>query len=567
MLSFRGTSALTPFRRRKLFEELRGVAPGLTGLSAEFVYFADAPGLDAEATRRLEALLPLGAPESIPDGRLCLVVPRLGTLSPWASKATDIAHGCGLAAVKRLERGIAYRLAGNLADGAFERAAAKLHDRMTQAVLERLEDAERLFEQARPRRFSRVPVLAEGKNALVRANGELGLALADDEVDYLVQSFRGLGRDPTDVELMMFAQANSEHCRHKIFKADFVIDGVAEERSLFGMIQNTFERSPGGTLSAYSDNAAVLEGSPARRFFPDPTSRVYVTATEPSHLVVKCETHNHPTAISPFPGASTGAGGEIRDEGATGQGAKPKAGISGFTVSHLRIPGFSQPWEGEGPGKPGRIVSALDIMTEGPLGGAAFANEFGRPAILGWFRTFEQPVTTAGGAEWRGYHKPIMLAGGIGAVRPMHVKKKPIPAGAAVVVLGGPALLIGLGGGAASSMATGASTESLDFASVQRDNPEMERRCQEVIDRCNALADSTPILSIHDVGAGGLSNAVPELVHDAGRGATLDLRAIPSAEPGMSPLELWCNEAQERYVLAIEPARLEDFRAICARER
>ena len=569
MLWFRGRSALTPFRQKKLLAELGELTSGIEGLSAEYAYFVDTNAeLDADSKRRLEALLPLAlALDASPSGRLALVVPRLGTLSPWASKATDIAHGCGLLGVRRLERGIAYRLQGTLAAAGLEQVLGKLHDRMTQTVLERIEDAARLFERAEPRRFASVPLLRAGRAALVRANGELGLALADDEIDYLVQSFTELGRDPTDVELMMFAQANSEHCRHKIFKADFVIDGVAQERSLFGMIQNTFEVSPAGTLSAYRDNAAVLEGSQALSFFPDPASRIYGTTPEAAHLVVKCETHNHPTAISPHPGASTGAGGEIRDEGATGRGAKPKAGLTGFTVSHLRIPGFLQPWEGEGPGKPERIVSALEIMTDGPLGGAAFANEFGRPAVLGWFRTFEQSVDAAAGPEWRGYHKPIMLAGGVGNVRPMHVHKREIGVGAALVVLGGPALLIGLGGGAASSMATGTSSELLDFASVQRDNPEMERRCQEVIDRCNALGEATPILSIHDVGAGGLSNAVPELVHDAGRGARLELRAIPSAEPGMSPLELWCNEAQERYVLAIEPGRLDAFRAICERER
>jgi phosphoribosylformylglycinamidine synthase len=569
MLWFRGRPALTPFRQEKLARELREIAPDLSGLAAEYVYLVDEDGeLDAEARGRLQALLPLAPPSStLEAGLLALVVPRIGTLSPWASKATDIAHGCGLSTVRRIERGIAYFLSGSLPPPTVEALRRRLCDRMTETVLDHIDEAARLFERARPRAFDRVPLGASGREALVRANVELGLALADDEIDYLVHAFAELGRDPSDVELMMFAQANSEHCRHKIFKADFVIDGVGEERSLFRMIQNTFEHSPKGTISAYSDNAAVLEGSVARRFFPDSASRIYASVSETTHLVVKCETHNHPTAISPHPGASTGAGGEIRDEGATGQGAKPKAGVTGFSVSHLRIPGFVQPWEGDGPGKPERIVSAFDIMTEGPLGGAAFANEFGRPAILGWFRTFEQPVETKAGAEWRGYHKPIMLAGGVGNVRPMHTHKRPIPAGAAVVVLGGPALLIGLGGGAASSMATGASSEALDFASVQRDNPEMERRCQEVIDRCNALGDATPILSIHDVGAGGLSNAVPELVHDAGRGARLELRAIPSAEPGMSPLELWCNEAQERYVLAIEPGRLDDFRAICERER
>jgi phosphoribosylformylglycinamidine synthase len=570
MRSLRGGPALTPFRRGKVLGSLRERAPAVAEVEALHVYFVDAePGAGPDLETRVRELLSLeSSPVASTAPALELwVVPRLGTISPWSSKATDIARSCGLNAVRRVERGTLYRLIGaeHLGDAEIGPLAALLHDRMTQTVLRRERDAEQLFRRAEPRPYSTVPLLAGGRDALVRANQELGLALAEDEIDYLVTSFGELGRDPTDVELMMFAQANSEHCRHKIFKADFVIDGVAQPRSLFGMIQNTHRASPEGTLSAYSDNAAVLEGAVGARFFPDPASRVYGSRTEPIHYLAKCETHNHPTAISPHPGASTGSGGEIRDEGATGQGAKPKAGVTGFSVSHLRIPGFVQPWETVDYGKPDRIVSALDIMIDGPLGGAAFNNEFGRPAVAGYFRTFELP--TEGGAELRGYHKPIMLAGGIGSIRPDHVLKKQVPEGAKIIVLGGPAMLIGLGGGAASSMASGASQADLDYASVQRDNPEMQRRCQEVIDRCNALGEETPIYSIHDVGAGGLSNAVPEIVNDWGRGARLELRAIPNAEPGMSPLEIWCNEAQERYVLAVDAAKLDAFEAICERER
>jgi phosphoribosylformylglycinamidine synthase len=549
---------------------LRERAPRIKELEALHVYFVDAePEAGPELDAQLRELLSLeGAPAGASSPALELwVVPRLGTISPWSSKATDIARSCGLSAVRRIERGTLYRLLGGagLSEAEIEKLAAVLHDRMTQTVLRRESDAEQLFRRAEPRPYSTVPILAGGRESLVRANQELGLALAEDEIDYLIASFGELGRDPTDVELMMFAQANSEHCRHKIFKADFVIDGVPQPRSLFGMIQNTHRASPQGTLSAYSDNAAVLEGTFGARFFPDPETRIYGARPELIHYLAKCETHNHPTAISPHPGASTGSGGEIRDEGATGQGAKPKAGVTGFSVSHLRIPGFVQPWETVDYGKPDRIVSALDIMIDGPLGGAAFNNEFGRPAVAGYFRSFE--LSTEGGAELRGYHKPIMLAGGIGSIRPDHVHKKEVPPGAKIVVLGGPAMLIGLGGGAASSMASGASQADLDYASVQRDNPEMQRRCQEVIDRCNALGPETPIYSIHDVGAGGLSNAVPEIVNDSGRGARLELRAIPSAEPGMTPLEIWCNEAQERYVLAVDAEKLATFQAICERER
>jgi phosphoribosylformylglycinamidine synthase len=441
-----------------------------------------------------------------------------------------------------------------------------LHDRMTQTVFRRFDEAEALFQHAEPAPYQTVDVLAGGRDALVRADRELGLALAADEIDYLVENFRALDRDPSDIELMMFAQANSEHCRHKIFNADYSVDGVAQQRSLFQMIRNTHAISPDGVLSAYSDNCAVVSGSEGGRFFPDPQSGIYGARREPILILMKVETHNHPTAISPFAGAATGSGGEIRDEGATGRGAKPKAGLTGYSVSNLKLPGAVEPWERDF-GKPDRIASALDIMVEGPIGGAAFNNEFGRPNICGYFRSFEAEVEGPNGPEVRGYHKPIMLAGGLGNIRVEHVQKLPIPPGAQLVVLGGPAMLIGLGGGAASSMASGSSHEDLDFASVQRDNPEMERRCQEVIDRCWARGSDNPILSIHDVGAGGLSNALPELVYDGGSGARFELRRVPNAEPGMSPLELWCNESQERYVLAIAPEHMKDFEALCVRER
>jgi phosphoribosylformylglycinamidine synthase len=494
-------------------------------------------------------------------------VPRIGTISPWSSKATDIAHICGLASVRRVERGVAYSIAGEVADEAALRRA--LHDRMTESLLDDDDasaDLAPMFARALPRPLSVVALGGDGAAALERANREMGLALAPDEIAYLLDHYRTLDRDPTDVELMMFAQANSEHCRHKIFNAAFVIDGEPQAESLFQMIRRSTEASPTGVLSAYRDNAAVIEGSLAGRLFPDPETGVYRFTREPAHILIKVETHNHPTAISPYPGAATGSGGEIRDEGATGRGAKPKAGLCGFSVSNLRLPGAVRPWEHDY-GKPDRIVSALDIMLEGPIGAAAFNNEFGRPNLCGYFRTLEIEAPGASGYEVRGYHKPIMVAGGLGNIRAEHVKKSEIPAGAPIVVMGGPAMLIGLGGGAASSVASGSSHEDLDFASVQRDNAEMQRRCQEVIDRCWALGSENPILSIHDVGAGGLSNALPELVNDSKRGARFDLRRVPSDEPGMSPLEIWCNEAQERYVLAIAPARFAAFERLAQRER
>lgn len=571
-LPLRGGLALSPFKKRRTLEAVQTQVPEVTDLMAEFIHFVHLSGeLTVQAREILDALLHYGsAPRSLIAGQTLLVMPRPGTISPWSSKATDILRGCGLGSVERVERGIVYTLksAGDaLSDEQLTAAGAMVYDRMTQVVRFDLGAGAELFSDRTPTPLRRIPVVAEGRAALERANAELGLALAEDEIDYLAQAFSELARDPTDVELMMFAQANSEHCRHKIFRADFTIDGQPQPHSLFQMIRNTYEQNSAGVLSAYSDNAAVMEGSECQRFFADPETGVYGSHGEPAHILMKVETHNHPTAISPYPGASTGSGGEIRDEGATGRGAKPKAGLTGFSVSNLRVPGYLQPWEHVVYGKPDRIVSALTIMLEGPIGGAAFNNEFGRPNICGYFRTYEQAFETSAGVEMWGYHKPIMLAGGLGNVRPMHTKKQAIVPGAPLVVLGGPAMLIGLGGGAASSMATGASDADLDFASVQRDNPEMQRRCQEVIDRCNALGDASPILSIHDVGAGGLSNALPELVHDSSRGARFDLRKIPSAEPGLSPMEIWCNEAQERYVLALDPARLEVFERIAQRER
>jgi phosphoribosylformylglycinamidine synthase len=580
MIELPGAPAVSEFRIAKLRPALAALQAGLGSISARFIHFVDLEReLDARERALLQRLLTYGpredaAPAAAAPAVEITIVPRFGTISPWSSKATDIARVCGLEAVRRIERGIVWALelaGGRPSDDELRRLAVPLFDRMTEAALLDRSEAARLFirEKARP---LRTVSLASGRAALVKANTQLGLALSDDEIDYLVENFAALKRDPTDVELMMFAQANSEHCRHKIFNADWIIDGRRQPKSLFAMIRNTHAKNPKGVLSAYRDNAAVIEGPLGKRYFPNPETDIYGAVEEPIDILMKVETHNHPTAISPFPGAATGSGGEIRDEGATGRGAKPKAGLTGFSVSHLRIPGFGQPWE-KAPlskelGKPDRIVSALDIMIEGPIGGAAFNNEFGRPNICGYFRSFEQSAAGDDAHRTRGYHKPIMIAGGMGNVRRKHVDKSEIPVGAKVVVLGGPAMLIGLGGGAASSMGSGASSADLDFASVQRGNPEIQRRAQEVIDRCSARWNENPILLVHDVGAGGLSNAVPEAVaHTEGRGAVIDLGAIPNDEPGMSPMELWCNESQERYVLCVDAARIEDFAAICHRER
>ena len=568
---------LSPFRVAKLRERLLEASELVTGLRLARYHITENPPIDSEAAT-LRALLEYGPrsrgpadtiDEPTDTSALFIVVPRIGTHSPWSSKATDIAHNTGIRSPGRLERAIAYLVdTRSPLDAAGTRAvAAVLHDPMTESVLRSFDDLTAIFAHHEPRPVGHIGVLNGGREALVKANLDLGLALAPDEIDYLVDRFNELGRDPTDVELMMFAQANSEHCRHKIFNATWTIDGEDKERSLFAMIRNTRARSPAGVLSAYSDNSAVMEGSTAKRFFVDHDTDVYHGIEEPIDILMKVETHNHPTGISPFPGAATGSGGEIRDEGATGRGAKPKAGLTGFSVSDLHIPGLEQPWE-TAYGTSDRMASALEIMIEGPIGGAAFNNEFGRPNLAGYFRSYQQAVPTSDGTTAvRGYHKPIMIAGGMGNIRRQHVDKLDIPPGTPIVVLGGPAMLIGLGGGAASSMGTGDSGEDLDFASVQRANPEMERRCQEVIDRCWALGEGNPLLSIHDVGAGGLSNALPELVHDAHRGGRFELRDVPNDEPGMSPMEIWCNEAQERYVLAVSSDRLEAFEAIAQRER
>ncbi len=571
MIVLRGAPALSDFRTTKFLEQFASIGIPVTELYAEFVHFADLEhDLGTEQRDVLDKLLTYGprTEKHEPDGELMLVVPRPGTISPWSSKATDIAHNCGLEQVRRIERGCVYYLKSrsNLTAQQRQQIADILHDRMTESVLDDLNQAKQLFVTEQPRTLTNVDILQGGREALAVANLKMGLALAEDEIDYLVENFVKLGRNPNDIELYMFAQANSEHCRHKIFNADWTIDGKEQPKSLFKMIKNTYEVSPDYVHSAYKDNAAVMEGNAAGRFFPDPESQEYQYHHEGIDILMKVETHNHPTAISPFPGAATGSGGEIRDEGATGRGSKPKAGLVGFSVSNLRVPGFEQPWELDY-GKPSRIVTALDIMMEGPLGGAAFNNEFGRPNILGYFRTFEQQVDSFNGVEVRGYHKPIMLAGGLGNIRKSHTQKGEITVGAKLIALGGPAMNIGLGGGAASSMASGQSTEDLDFASVQRDNPEMERRCQEVIDKCWQLGDDNPIQFIHDVGAGGLSNAFPELVSDGGRGGNFELRNVPNDEPGMAPLEIWCNESQERYVLSVAPENLEQFAQICARER
>jgi phosphoribosylformylglycinamidine synthase len=571
MLILRGAPALSEFRIQKLLDQCAQSGLTISGIYAEFMHFADVSSALTDAQQQtLDKLLTYGPAIAShePRGQLILVTPRPGTISPWSSKATDIARNCGLTPVMRLERGIAYYIeaATALTAAQLQQVAALLHDRMMEAVFTELTQAQALFTKAEPAPLSSVDIKNGGRAALVSANIDMGLALADDEIDYLFDNFTALGRNPNDIELYMFAQANSEHCRHKIFNADWTIDGVKQPKSLFKMIKNTFEQTPDYVLSAYKDNAAVMEGSTAGRFFAQPGNLTYQYHHEPIHVLMKVETHNHPTAISPYPGAATGSGGEIRDEGATGVGSKPKAGLVGFSVSNLRIPGFEQPWETDF-GKPDRIVSALDIMLEGPLGGAAFNNEFGRPAINGYFRTYEEKVPGHNGDEVRGYHKPIMLAGGLGNIRAEHVQKGDLPVGAKLVVLGGPAMNIGLGGGAASSMASGQSAEDLDFASVQRENPEIERRCQEVIDRCWQLGDDNPIVFIHDVGAGGLSNAFPELVNDGGVGGKFELRNVPNDEPGMSPLQIWCNESQERYVMAIPADKMPVFEQICKRER
>ncbi|GAB6070001.1 phosphoribosylformylglycinamidine synthase [Thiomicrorhabdus hydrogeniphila] len=562
-----GNPAHSAYRLNQLLTKLQSIG-NIQQVQSQFVYFVDLEGeLTSTELTHLNVLLNNSEEDQTTQltADSCVVTPRLGTISPWSSKATDITHTCGIEHVHRIERGIVYHFTGvSSADKPAMEAA--VHDRMMEQVFHEFDSLENLFSHQTPKPYSVVDILGGGCQALETANVEMGLALSSDEIEYLVNAFIELGRNPVDAELMMFAQANSEHCRHKIFNADWTIDGEDKPNSLFGMIRNTYQKNPEGVLSAYSDNAAVVEGYAATRFFPNPQTHQYQTNKEKVHFQIKVETHNHPTAISPWPGAATGSGGEIRDEGATGKGSKPKVGLTGFTVSNLNIPGFKQPWERDY-GKPARIVTPFEIMMEGPLGAAGFNNEFGRPAINGYFRTYENTFTTNDGEEVRGYHKPIMLAGGLGSIREEHIQKGDIPVGSKLVVLGGPAMLIGLGGGAASSVDTGSGSEALDFASVQRENPEMERRAQEVIDRCTYLGEDTPIASIHDVGAGGISNAFPELVNDAGRGGKIDLRSVLNDEPGMSPMEIWSNESQERYVIAIHADKLEQFEAICKRER
>ena len=568
VLPLRGVTALSDFRVEKLFQKAAALGLPEVKLSSEFWYFVGSEkALDAATVEKLQALLAAQSVEQTPKAReglhLFLVTPRLGTISPWASKATNIAENCGLEGIERIERGMAVWLEGALTDGQKQQWAALLHDRMTESVLTDIDAAAQLFHHIQSETFSSVDVLGGGKEALVKANTEMGLALSADEIDYLVENYQALNRNPSDVELMMFAQANSEHCRHKIFNADFILNGEKQPKSLFGMIRDTHNAHPEGTVVAYKDNSSVIEGAKIERFYPNAAeNQGYRFHEEDTHIIMKVETHNHPTAIAPFAGAATGAGGEIRDEGATGKGSRPKAGLTGFTVSNLNIPDLKQPWE-QDYGKPEHISSPLDIMIEGPIGGAAFNNEFGRPNLLGYFRTFEEKFD----GQVRGYHKPIMIAGGLGSIQAQQTHKDKIPEGALLIQLGGPGMLIGLGGGAASSMNTGTNDASLDFNSVQRGNPEIERRAQEVIDRCWQLGDKNPIISIHDVGAGGLSNAFPELVNDAGRGAVFKLREVPLEEHGLSPLQIWCNESQERYVLSILEKDLGIFRSICERER
>ncbi len=574
MLVLSGSSAFSDFRLSQLLEVAQSCCASVSQISANFIYFVSLDGeLSSEDKAKLATLIQqatdAGDNECLLDADNCFaVIPRLGTISPWSSKATDILHNCDLNKIQRLERGIYFSIncSAALSQNDLRDISTLLHDKMTESVLFETVEYDAIFQHKQAAPLTRIDVQAEGKSALETANSELGLALSDDEIDYLLTTFETLKRDPSDAELMMFAQANSEHCRHKIFNASWKINGEPQAQTLFGMIKETYKASPDGVLSAYSDNAAVIAGVKGQRFLPDGNSGEYGCTEERVDIQIKVETHNHPTAISPFAGAATGSGGEIRDEGATGIGGKPKAGLNGFSVSNLKIPNFGQPWEVDY-GKPDRMASALQIMLEGPIGAAAFNNEFGRPNLCGYFRTFEETVPGYEGEELRGYHKPIMIAGGLGNMRPAHIDKKVVEPGDPIIVLGGPSMLIGLGGGAASSIASGESAEDLDFASVQRGNPEMERRCQEVVDRCIALGDHNPIRFMHDVGAGGLSNAIPELINDAGLGGQFELRKIPNDEPGMAPMEIWCNESQERYVIAISQESLAQFTAICERER
>ena len=573
MLQMIGRSAHSTFRLAKLLSLLQENNSNITALRSQYRYFIDTKDEHQLTESEQDCLVSLLEAKVSADSAeaaeaFFLVTPRPGTISPWSSKATDIVHNSGLDTVDRVERGVAFFVESSesLSMAQWKTISGLLHDRMIESVFTTEDEADRLFMHSASRPLVMIDIISGGRGALEQANTTMGLALAEDEIDYLVDNFSTMGRNPSDAELMMFAQANSEHCRHKIFSADWVVDGDPQPETLFNMIRNTHSKNPEGVITAYSDNSSVIAGPKSDRFQVDMRTNQYRYQGEEQHIIMKVETHNHPTAISPFPGAATGAGGEIRDEGATGRGSKPKAGLTGFSVSNLNIPGFEQPWEMPY-GKPARMASAQEIMLDGPLGGAAFNNEFGRPNLCGYFRTYEVAVPSEEGFEVRGYHKPIMVAGGMGTIRPQHVKKNLFEPGVQLIVLGGPAMLIGLGGSAASSVSSGSSEESLDFASVQRGNPEMERRCQEVIDRCVALDDKNPIIAIHDVGAGGLSNAFPELVDDSHRGGRFDLRLVPNDEPSMSPMEIWCNESQERYVLGVAPEQVEIFKAIADRER
>lgn len=569
VLSLCGGAALSSFRLEKLQQHAFNKGLAEINLNSRYCYFiAASQPLSEDSQERLSELLHANQFQSdLQNTHFWLIVPRLGTISSWSSKATDIAHNCGFSSIERIERGILFSSSTQLTSQEYSAWADLLHDRMTESVLSHLSDIDQLFQKNQAQQVTEIDILNEGKTALQTINQQQGLALSAEEIDYLFCSYKQLKRNPTDVELMMFAQANSEHCRHKIFNADFVIDDQKMPKSLFALIRDTHQANPNGTLVAYKDNASVIEGKSIQNFYPDHQQLVYRFQLEPTHILMKVETHNHPTAISPFSGAATGAGGEIRDEGATGRGARPKAGLTGFSVSNLNLPDAIQPWEQSSylasSDKPHQISSALDIMLEGPIGGAAFNNEFGRPNLLGYFRTFEMAFNQ----QIRGFHKPIMIAGGVGNIQEQQVYKAQIPEGALLIQLGGPGLLIGLGGGAASSVGSGTNQAELDFNSVQRGNPEMERRAQEVINHCWQLGSQNPIISIHDVGAGGLSNAFPELVHDAGKGAVFQLRQIPLEETGLTPLQIWCNEAQERYVLAVSAQHLPLFQSICARER
>lgn len=571
VLLLHGSCALTDFRLQQLQRKLGACGPALARFNAHYIYLVQTTthstdqGTDQDQANLIQLLPDIRDDAIATDDTLqtLWVFPRIGTESPWSSKATDIAKRCGLESVIRVERGICYQYQGVLTPAQRD----TLYDPLTESIIEQAENIDKLFSQHQPRPLSTIDLLGQGASALITANQTLGLSLSELEINYLLEVFTNLQRNPTDVELMMFAQVNSEHCRHKLFNAEWTIDGKKQPNTLFQMIRHTYQQHPDQALVAYSDNAAVLRGHEAQRLFIDTETKQYVTHTEPAHIVLKVETHNHPTAICPFPGAATGSGGEIRDEAATGRGAKPKAGLCGFSTSHLNIPGYSQPWEING-AHPPHMATPLEIMSDGPLGAAAFNNEFGRPNICGYFRTLELTVeNSAGDIVHYGYHKPIMIAGGVGSIREQLTHKKDLPVGALLIVLGGPAMPIGLGGGSASSSVSTEGSAELDFASVQRANPEMQRRCQEVIEACLTLGEHNPILSIHDVGAGGLSNALPELVEACEQGARIDLRAVPNAAPGMTPLEIWCNEAQERFVLAILPEDLSRFTKLAERER